>query len=121
MAQTPHDIVPREPAHNAGGASNSEQVPESQKQGQVAPTTKDKGKKKKKDIAPDLPLLGFLQFHAQGGKAKGARGNSCTRSDHRGDTVADNTGTKVTPAQKQRIDKYLGRLCPKITRFPLRL
>ena len=47
LAQTPHDIVPREPAHNAGGASNSEQVPESQKQGQVTPTTKDKGNKKK--------------------------------------------------------------------------
>ena len=30
LTQTPHDIVPREPAHNAGGASNSEQVHESQ-------------------------------------------------------------------------------------------
>ena len=98
LAQTPHDIVPREPAHNAGGASNSEQVPESQKQGQVTPTTKDKGNKKKKDIAHDLPLLGYLQIHAQGGKAKGARGNSCTRSDHRGDTVAVNKEIKSDPS-----------------------
>ena len=41
LAQTPHDIVVREPTHDAGGAANSEQVPEVQEQGQVAPTTKD--------------------------------------------------------------------------------
>ena len=43
LAQTPHDIVPRELTHDAGGAANSEQAPDSQEQeqGQVAPTTKD--------------------------------------------------------------------------------
>ena len=45
-------------------------------------------------------MLGFLQFHAPGGKAKGARGDSCTSSDHRGDTVADNKRTKSDPSTK---------------------
>ena len=44
LAQTPHDIVPRAPAHNAGGAANSEkseEAPDSHENGQVAPATQD--------------------------------------------------------------------------------
>ena len=86
LAQTPHDIVPREPAHNAGGASNSEQVPESQKQGQVAPTTKDKGNKNKKKTLPPIYLcLAFYNFMLRVGKLKG-----------RGETLAHAQITVVT-------------------------
>ena len=47
-----------------------------------------------------IPLLGFLQFLASGGNAEGARGDPSTRSDLRGNTVADNKGTKSDPSTK---------------------
>ena len=45
-----------------------------------------------------IPLLNFLQFLASGGKTDGARGDSSTRMDHRGNTVADNKGAKGDPS-----------------------
>ena len=41
-----------------------------------------------------IHLLGFLHFLASGGNAEGARGDPCTRSDLRSNTVADNKGKK---------------------------